>query len=82
MLDEAHSLGSIGRTGRGIEEHFGLGPHAYDIKMGTLSKAIPSVGGYLAASEEIIDMMRHNGRGFVYSASLPPAQASAAPTGG
>jgi len=78
MLDEAHSLGVIGKTGRGIEEHYSLGPDSYDIKMGTLSKAIPSVGGYLAASSEIIDMMRHNGRGFIFSAALPPAQAAAA----
>ena len=78
MLDEAHSLGVIGKTGRGIEEHYSLGPDSYDIKMGTLSKAIPSVGGYLAATSEIIDMMRHNGRGFIFSAALPPAQAAAA----
>jgi glycine C-acetyltransferase len=78
MLDEAHSIGAIGATGRGIEEHYGLGPDSFDIKMGTLSKAIPSAGGYLAADADIIDMMRHNGRGFVYSASLPPAQTAAA----
>ena len=78
MLDEAHSLGVIGKTGKGIEEHYSLGPDSYDIKMGTLSKAIPSVGGYLAATSEIIDMMRHNGRGFIFSAALPPAQAAAA----
>jgi 8-amino-7-oxononanoate synthase len=78
MLDEAHSIGAIGATGHGIEEHYGLGPDSFDIKMGTLSKAIPSAGGYLAADADIIDMMRHNGRGFVYSASLPPAQVAAA----
>ncbi len=78
MLDEAHSLGVLGRTGAGIEEHFGLGPDAYDIKMGTFSKAIPSCGGYVAASARIIDVVKHNGRGFIYSASQPPAQAAAA----
>ena len=78
MLDEAHSLGVIGRTGLGIEEHFGLGPESYDLKMGTLSKTIPSNGGYLAASAEIIDLIKHHGRGFIYSASLPPAQVAAA----
>jgi len=78
MLDEAHSLGVIGGTGQGIEEHFSLGPGSYDIKMGTLSKSIPSVGGFLAGDEAVIDMIRHHGRGFVYSAALPPAQAAAA----
>jgi 8-amino-7-oxononanoate synthase len=78
MLDEAHSLGVIGSTGRGIEEHYGLGPDSYDLKMGTLSKAVPSNGGYLAAGAGIIELIRHQGRGFVYSASLPPAQTAAA----
>ena len=50
MIDEAHSLGVLGKTGRGIEEHFGLGD-VIDIKMGTLSKTIPSVGGYMAAKQ-------------------------------
>jgi len=78
MLDEAHSLGVIGARGLGIEEHYGLGPDACDIKMGTFSKAIPSCGGYLAARADIIDTIKHNGRGYIYSASLPPAQAGAA----
>ncbi len=78
MLDEAHSIGVLGRTGRGIEEHFGLGPDAYDIKMGTFSKAIPSCGGYVAADSSTTDVIKHNGRGYVYSASLPAAQAGAA----
>jgi len=78
MLDEAHSIGVLGRTGRGIEEHFGLGPEASDIKMGTFSKAIPGCGGYVAADRRIIDVIKHNGRGYIYSAALPPAQAGAA----
>jgi glycine C-acetyltransferase len=77
MIDEAHSLGVLGKTGRGIEEHFGLGD-VIDIKMGTLSKTIPSVGGYVAAKKEIITYLRHASRAYIFSAALPPAQAAAA----
>jgi glycine C-acetyltransferase len=77
MVDEAHSIGVLGATGRGIEEHFGLGD-VIDIKMGTLSKTIPSVGGYIAAKEEIITYLRHASRAYIFSAALPPAQAAAA----
>lgn len=78
MVDEAHSLGVLGRTGSGIDEHFGLSPDAIDIKMGTLSKAIPSVGGYVAGSRELIDAIRHNASGYIFSGALPPPQAAAA----
>jgi glycine C-acetyltransferase len=77
MIDEAHSLGVLGKTGRGIEEHFGLGD-VIDIKMGTLSKTIPSVGGYVAAKKEIITYLRHASRAYLFSAALPPAQTAAA----
>jgi 8-amino-7-oxononanoate synthase len=77
MIDEAHSIGVLGATGRGIEEHFGLGD-VIDIKMGTLSKTIPSVGGYVAAKKEIISYLRHASRAYIFSAALPPAQAAAA----
>jgi glycine C-acetyltransferase len=77
MVDEAHSLGVIGATGRGIEEHFGLGD-VVDVKMGTLSKTIPSVGGYLAGKRELIHYFKHASRAFIFSAALPPAQAAAA----
>ncbi len=77
MMDEAHSVGVLGETGRGIEEYFGL-EGAVDIKMGTLSKTIPSVGGYVAGRRELIDYLRHAGRGYIFSAALPPAQAAAA----
>ena len=79
MVDEAHSTGSLGATGHGIEEHFDL-PGVIDIKMGTLSKTIPSVGGYAAATREMIDYLRHMSRPFIFSAALPPAQAAAALT--
>jgi len=77
MVDEAHSVGSLGATGHGIEEHFGM-VGSIDLKMGTLSKSIPSVGGYCAASEEIVDYLRHMSRPFIFSAALPPAQAATA----
>jgi glycine C-acetyltransferase len=77
MIDEAHSLGVLGEKGTGIEEHFGLGD-VIDIKMGTLSKTIPSVGGYVAAKKEIITYLRHASRAYIFSAALPPAQAAAA----
>jgi glycine C-acetyltransferase len=77
MVDEAHSVGVLGAKGRGIEEHFGL-PNTIDIKMGTLSKTIPSVGGYIAGKKELINFLRHASRAYIFSAALPPAQAAAA----
>ncbi len=77
MIDEAHSIGVLGKTGHGIEEHFDLND-VIDIKMGTLSKTIPSVGGYVAAKKEIITYLRHASRAYIFSAALPPAQAAAA----
>jgi glycine C-acetyltransferase len=77
MIDEAHSLGVLGETGRGIEEHFRM-PGVIDIKMGTLSKTIPSVGGYIAGSRDLIIYLRHQSRAYIFSAALPPAQAAAA----
>ncbi len=77
MVDEAHSVGSLGATGHGIEEHFDM-VGSIDIKMGTLSKSIPSVGGYLAGAHELVDYQRHMSRPFIFSAALPPAQTAAA----
>jgi len=77
MIDEAHSVGVLGKTGRGIEEHFDMWG-TIDIKMGTLSKTIPSVGGYVAGKKEIITYLRHTSRAYIFSAALPPAQAAAA----
>ncbi|MBN1149503.1 MAG: aminotransferase class I/II-fold pyridoxal phosphate-dependent enzyme [Anaerolineales bacterium] len=77
MIDEAHSLGVLGKSGRGIEEHFDM-PDSADIKMGTLSKTIPSVGGYVAGDKELVDYLRHASRAYIFSAALPPAQTAAA----
>ena len=78
MVDEAHSLGVLGKTGRGIEEHFGLPADTVDIKMGTLSKAIPSVGGYVAARQEITDLIKYRGHAYIFSSALPAPCAAAA----
>ena len=77
MIDEAHSVGVLGKTGTGIEEYFDM-YGSIDIKMGTLSKTIPSVGGYVAADKDIITYLRHASRAYIFSAALPPAQAAAA----
>ncbi len=77
MIDEAHSVGVLGKTGRGIEEHFDMWG-TVDIKMGTLSKTIPSVGGYIAGKKDLITYLRHASRAYIFSAALPPAQAAAA----
>lgn len=76
MIDEAHSLGVLGATGHGIEEHFGM-PGVIDIKMGTLSKTIPGIGGYITGSSDLIAFLKHSARGFVFSAALPPSVTAA-----
>lgn len=78
MVDEAHSLGTLGQTGRGIAEQSGTAAADVDIWMGTLSKALASCGGYIAGSRELIDYLRLTVPGFVYSVGLPPADAAAA----
>jgi len=82
MIDEAHSVGVLGKKGHGIEEHFGIDPkeELIDIKMGTLSKTIPSVGGYIAGRTKLINYLRHTIRPFIFSAAIPPASAAAAKT--
>ena len=80
MVDEAHSLGVLGATGHGIEEYFNL-PGAIDVKMGTLSKTIPGIGGYITGDADLILFLKHSARGFVFSAALPPAVAAACKAG-
>jgi len=77
MVDEAHSIGVLGKTGHGIEEYFGLN-NAVDIHMGTLSKTIPSVGGYIAGDKDMIEYLKHNSRPFIFSAPLPPVTVAVA----
>ncbi|MGV3484735.1 MAG: aminotransferase class I/II-fold pyridoxal phosphate-dependent enzyme, partial [Planctomycetaceae bacterium] len=78
MVDEAHSMGTMGATGHGISEHFGIDPHDVDIWMGTLSKSFASCGGYIAGSKALIEYLRYTAPGFVFSVGLPPASAAAA----
>ncbi|MFF7265074.1 bifunctional SDR family oxidoreductase/pyridoxal phosphate-dependent aminotransferase family protein [Streptomyces sp. NPDC008159] len=78
MVDEAHSLGVLGRTGRGITEHFGIDPARVDVKMGTLSKTVPSAGGYVAGSSDLVFALKNNARGWMFSAAATPAQVAAA----
>jgi 8-amino-7-oxononanoate synthase len=78
MVDEAHSFGVLGRTGRGVDEHCGVAAGDVDIWMGSLSKAIPSNGGFLAGSRELIIYLQHGAAPFMFSAALCPAAAAAA----
>lgn len=80
MIDEAHSLGVLGKTGKGIAEYYGCNPSDVDIWMGTLSKTLVGCGGYIAAKHEIIDILRYNAPGFVYSVGMSPAESTAAIT--
>ncbi len=72
MVDDAHGLGVIGEGGRGTASYFGL-EDKVDIIMGTFSKSLASLGGYMAASHKVCDYVRHSSRPFIFSASIPPA---------
>src|SRR4029078_3616155 len=78
MIDEAHSLGALGKTGRGITEHFGVNARDVDLLMGTLSKAMGSCGGYIAGSKEVVEYLKYTSPGFVFSCGLPPSGVAAA----
>ncbi len=78
LVDEAHSIGVLGKTGRGISEHFGEDPQRIDIIIGTLSKTFASCGGFVCAQRPVLDWMRYTLPGFVYSVGLPPVIAAAA----
>ena len=70
MVDEAHGLGVLGATGRGTAEHFGV---AVDITMGTFSKSLAGVGGFIAASRDLCEYVRHTSHAYIFNASIPPA---------
>ncbi len=78
MVDEAHSIGTMGLHGRGMSEHFGIKPSDVDLWMGTLSKSFGSCGGYIAAQREIVEYLKYTAPGFVYSVGLSPANTAAA----
>jgi len=78
MVDEAHSIGVLGATGRGIAEEQGIDPTDVEIWMGTLSKAFVSTGGYIAGSRRLIELLKYTSPGFVYSVGgSPPGTAAA-----
>ena len=72
MVDDAHGVGVLGKTGRGTAEHFGL-EQDVDIIMGTYSKSMASIGGFVVASEDVIHYIKHTSRPLIFSASPPPA---------
>jgi 8-amino-7-oxononanoate synthase len=77
MVDDAHGIGVLGRGGRGTAEHFGL-EEEVDLIMGTFSKSMASVGGFVAGDSKVIDFIRHTARTMVFSAAAPPAAVAAA----
>ena len=77
MVDDAHGLGVLGNGGRGPADYFGLADDV-DIIMGTFSKSLASIGGFMAASERIVDYVRHVSRPYIFCASIPPASAATA----
>lgn len=77
MLDEAHSLGTLGASGRGLSEHYGLLASNIDILMGTLSKTLCGCGGFIAAESELIRFLKYSAPGFVYSVGMSPPLAAA-----
>jgi len=78
LLDDAHGTGTLGATGRGTTEHFGIENHPRIINIGTLSKAIGGQGGFVAASQQIIDWLINQARPFIYTTALNPASCAAA----
>ncbi len=77
MVDDAHGLGVLGKGGRGTANHFGLEKEV-DIIMGTFSKSLASLGGYMAASQRVVDFVKHTSRPYIFSASITPAAAASA----
>lgn len=77
MVDEAHGVGVFGRQGRGVCDHFGLTDDV-DLIMGTFSKSLASIGGFIAADSAIIDYLRHTARTYIFSASNTPAATASA----
>ncbi|MBI5505299.1 MAG: aminotransferase class I/II-fold pyridoxal phosphate-dependent enzyme [Deltaproteobacteria bacterium] len=76
MVDDAHGIGVLGQHGRGTVEHFGLESEV-DLVMGTFSKSLAGVGGFVCGDRYVIDFIRHNARSQIFSASMPPASAAA-----
>ena len=78
MVDEAHSIGTMGQGGHGICEHYDVDPREIDLLMGTLSKAFGSCGGYIAGCKEVVKYLKYTAPGFVFSVGISPPNAAAA----
>ena len=78
MVDEAHSIGVLGETGRGVGEHFGVNRSDVDVWMCTLSKTFASCGGYISGRKELVEYLKYTAPSFMFSVGMPPAQAGAA----
>lgn len=78
LVDEAHSIGTMGPHGRGLGEHFEIDPRSVDLWMGALSKALGSSGGYIAGCKEVIEYLKYTAPGFVFSTGISPPNAAAA----
>jgi 8-amino-7-oxononanoate synthase len=78
LVDDAHGFGVLGDGGRGTVDHFGLAGHPAVLQMGTLSKALGALGGYVASSEPVIETLRQRARSFMFSTGLPPSVLAAA----
>lgn len=76
MIDEAHSLGVFGETGAGVCEHFGV-QNDVELVMGTFSKSLATIGGFIASNKDVINFLKHNSRTLIFSASITPAAAGA-----
>ena len=72
MVDDAHGIGVLGKGGRGTAEHFGL-ENEVDLIMGTYSKSLAAIGGFIAGPSEVVNWIKHLGRSMIFSASLPPS---------
>jgi 7-keto-8-aminopelargonate synthetase-like enzyme len=76
MVDDAHGLGVFGENGRGTAEHFGLESEV-DLTMGTFSKSLATVGGFISGPKQVIEFIRHHARSQIFSAATPPPMAAA-----
>jgi 8-amino-7-oxononanoate synthase len=77
LVDEAHSIGVLGKTGRGVGEHFGVDRADVDLWMGTMSKSLASCGGYVGGSRTLVNYLKYTAPGFIFSVGITPANAAA-----
>ena len=77
FVDDAHSLGVLGPQGQGIAAHFNI-THKVDLIMGTFSKSLASIGGFIAADKVVVEYLKHHARSLIFSASISPAAAGVA----